>query len=103
MDLPKRKPNRLQQYDYSSHGAYFITFCTQDRKNLLWKNVGASVACPQDVILSEYGRIAEQSIQNIPQRYPMVSVDHYVIMPNHIHLLLRINLGEDGRAMLAPT
>lgn len=42
MDLPKRKPNRLPEYDYSTPGAYFITFCTKDRKNLFWENVGAS-------------------------------------------------------------
>ena len=46
MDLPKRKPNRLREYDYSTPGAYFITFCTKDRKNLFWENVGASIARP---------------------------------------------------------
>ena len=45
-DLPKRKPNRLKEYDYSSPGAYFITICTNDRRNLFWENVGASIARP---------------------------------------------------------
>ena len=40
MPLPKRKPLRLADYDYSSTGAYFITICTKDRKNLLAKIVG---------------------------------------------------------------
>lgn len=40
MDLPKRKPNRLQEYDYSTPGAYFLAICTIDRKNFFWDNVG---------------------------------------------------------------
>lgn len=43
MDKPNRKRNRLSDYDYSTAGAYFITVCTQERKNFFWKNVGATV------------------------------------------------------------
>ena len=46
MDLPKRKINRLCDYDYNSPGAYFITLCTQNRKNFFWTDVGASIARP---------------------------------------------------------
>lgn len=103
VDLPKRKRNRLVQYDYSTPGAYFVTICTKDRKPLFWENVGASIARPQDVELSEYGRITETGIHSIDRHYPMIKVDHYVIMPNHVHLLLRIVSEVGGRAMLAPT
>ena len=103
MDLPKRKPNRLQEYDYSTPGAYFLTICTTDRKNFFWDNVGASIARPQDVQLSSYGTVVDYAIRQIPAHYPAISVDHYVIMPNHIHLLLQINTDDSGRAMLAPT
>ena len=103
MDLPKRKPNRLPEYDYSTPGAYFLTICTIDRKNFFWDNVGASIARPQDVRLSSYGTVVEYAIRQIPAHYPAISVDHYVIMPNHIHLLLQINTDDSGRAMLAPT
>ena len=103
MDLPKRKPNRLPEYDYSTPGAYFITICTKDRKNLFWGNVGASIARPQDVQLSAFGKIVDHAIRQISIHYPAISVDHYVIMPNHIHLLLQIHTNENGRAMLAPT
>ena len=101
--LPARKPNRLPDYDYSTPGAYFITICLKDRKNLLWESVGASIARPQRPPLSHWGRIVDESIKNIPLCYPGISVDHYVIMPNHIHLLLQIQTDGDGRAMLAPT
>ena len=41
MDLPKRKPHRLPDFDYSTPGAYFITICTHNRKCILWDGVGA--------------------------------------------------------------
>lgn len=103
MDLPKRKPNRLTDFDYNTPGAYFITICVKDRKNLLWQTVGASIARPHRPDLSASGRIVDNAIRNIPVHYPAVSVDHYVVMPNHIHLLLQIHTDEDGRAMPAPT
>ena len=104
MDLPKRKPTRLKDYDYSSSGAYFITICAKDRKSVLSNIVvGASIARPKEIRLTEYGKIAETAILNIPKYYPAVSVDNYVIMPDHIHLLLHINSDNDGRPMVAPT
>ena len=102
MSQPTRRPNRLSHFDYSAPGAYFITICTQNRKCLFWENVGASIARPQTQRLSHYGTIVDQVIRNISAHYPAVSVDHYVVMPNHIHLLLQINTDPDGRAMPAP-
>ena len=103
MEHPKRKQIRLTEYDYSTANAYFITICTEKRKNLFWKNVGTSIARPQDIPLSDYGVIAEQAIQEIAVRYPAISVDHHVIMPNHIHLLLQVSTDGNGRPMVAPT
>ena len=103
MDLPKRKQNRLAEYDYSTPNAYFITICTKDRKKLFWMDVGAIIDRPNNVPLTNLGMIARQSIEDIPNYYSAVSVDHFVIMPNHIHLLLQINTDADGRSMIAPT
>ena len=103
MELPKRKPNRLKEYDYSQPSAYFITICTKNKQNIFWKNVGASIARPEQINLSAYGKIVEEAIINISTHYPMITVDNYVIMPNHIHLLLQIQTDHNGRAMLAPT
>lgn len=103
MTLPQRKPNRLRAFDYSSPGAYFITICTDERRNLFWADVGASIARPQDVCLSGHGRIVDAAIHEIPVHYPAVSVEHYVIMPNHAHLLLQLHTDACGRAMPAPT
>ena len=103
MELPKRKQNRLTEYDYSTPNTYFITVCTEKRKNLFWMDVGAIIDRPHNVPLTKLGMIVRQSIEDIPQYYPAVSVDHFVIMPNHIHLLLQINTDADGRSMIAPT
>ena len=103
MDLPKRKQNRLVEYDYSTPNAYFITVCTKNRKNLFWMEVGAIIDRPNNVPLTNLGMIARQSIEDIPNYYSAVSVDHFVIMPNHIHLLLQINTDADGRSMIAAT
>ena len=103
MNQPQRKQNRLRNYDYSLPGAYFITICTHERENLFWETVGASIARPQKVNLSACGQVVDSAIKEIPKHYAAVSLDHYVVMPNHVHLLLQINALESGRAMHAPT
>ena len=103
MELPKRKPNRLKDFDYSQPNAYFITICTKNKEMLFWENVGASIARPEDVRLSKYGKIVVEAIEKISTIYPVITVDNYVVMPNHIHLLMQIHSDSSGRAMLAPT
>lgn len=99
-----RKKHRLEKYDYSSVGAYFVTICTAERKQLFWLDpVGASIARPEDVVLSDLGKIVFDGIKNISRVYSAVSVDSYVIMPDHVHLLIRIHCDENGRPMVAPT
>lgn len=103
MALPKRKNIRLKDYDYSRNGAYFITICTKDKKNLLWHTVGAPIARPQETPhLSDAGIIDDAAINNIPICYPNITVDKYVIMPNHIHLILMLT-SEGGRMVRTPT
>ena len=103
MELPKRKQNRLTEYNYNTPNAYFITICTRDRKNLFWKDVGAAIGRPGNVPLTDLGMMIKQVIHDIPRCYPAITVAHAVIMPNHIHLLLQINTDADGRPMAAPT
>ena len=92
--MQERKRNRLRNYDYGQNGAYFITICTKDRKQILSKIVGDGFPVP-----NLPGRIAEEMIEQVMIRYPSVSVDKYVIMPDHIHLLLRI----EGTGNPSPT
>lgn len=99
-ELPKRKRIRIENYDYSSAGAYFVTVCTADKKPILWENVGAATCRPN---LSKIGAAVETAILNIPKHYPMISVDKYCIMPDHIHMIMSINTDENGRQIAAPT
>ncbi len=97
MELPQRKPNRIPEYNYNQNGAYFVTICTQGRKPVLSTIVGDGFPVPKP-----FGNIAEEIIRQIPDKYPLVSVDKYVIMPDHIHLLLRFDL-DDGTGNPSPT
>ena len=82
--MPVRKPLRMSQYDYNTPGAYFLTFCTHDRKQFLSRIVGAIHESPE-MQLTASGKIVETILQNIP-KHLHVSIDRYVIMPNHIHV-----------------
>lgn len=92
MDYPKRKRLRLPDYDYSSEGVYFLTLCTKNRAPLLSRITeskvdGETVAA---VVLTQSGCVVQKYISSIPTVYPNIGVDSFVIMPDHIHLLLRI-------------
>ena len=49
VDLPKRKSLRIEDYDYSTPGAYFITVCTTNRERIFWNDVGADIIRPYSV------------------------------------------------------
>ena len=90
-ELPKRGRNRLKAYDYRAPGAYFVTICVREHRNLLGKVVvGADAHIGPRVVLSEYGAVVEGYVKTIP------GVVDYVIMPNHLHLYLEIPIAEDG-------
>lgn len=106
MQLKNRKPNRLEKYDYSQNGAYFITICTKDRKPILshivdkeneMNTVGASIARPK-VELTEIGISVNKGIKGIESHYENIFVDNYCIMPNHIHIIIRIDNASGQRA-----
>ena len=83
-DYPQRKNTRLKTSDYSQPGYYFITLCTRDRAPLLGSIV-EGVVC-----LSALGKMVKEQTELLPGRYDRLLRDKYVIMPNHIHMILRI-------------
>ena len=95
MELPKRKPNRLSSYDYDREGTYFLTICTQDRQCLLSKIVGGGAYDAPENQLTDFGKIAEKYILS-GNRMDRITVEKYVIMPNHIHLLLTVDMNSGG-------
>ena len=143
--IPERKPTRIKNYDYSSVGAYFVTICTQDRKQILSeiirKNnapvsetndyaVGDGAHCPESqrenanntfdcetsnyavgeglappeysVKLKPCGEIAAEQLKNLEKRYQNVTIEDYVIMPDHIHVIIIFHK-QAGGASPSPT
>jgi len=84
-DIHHRRSIRLQGYDYSQSGAYFITTCTQNRECLFGEIHNGKM------YLNEYGEIAKKCWVEIPKHHQNVQLDEYVIMPNHIHGIVVIN------------
>ena len=101
-ELPSRKNNRLCSYDYSNIGTYFVTVCTKNRQPVLWNSLVGAISDRPPIKLSKYGEIVDEAIRAISRHYPTVLVEKYAIMPDHIHLLLRI-VDTDGRSLIAPT
>ena len=83
--LPTRKRLRIIEYDYSKEGMYFITICIKNRLELLGKIKDNYIELTQE------GIIVKECIKQIEKRYINVEIDEYVIMPNHIHMILVIN------------
>lgn len=104
MDEPERKQNRLKEYDYSQTGAYFITLCTKDRRKIFWSDTAVNGSIREERNqLSSTGVIAETAINNISVVYPNVRVDKYVVMPDHIHMILQITADNiSGRTLCVP-
>ena len=117
-ELPKRKSTRLKSFDYSTSGGYFVTICVNDRKQILSEiiktnctgkdktidsEVGEGLAPPEySVKLKPCGEIAEEQLLLIEKRFPDVSVEDYVIMPDHIHIVLFLHK-KAGGASPSPT
>ena len=155
-ELPKRKPTRLKNFDYSKTGAYFVTICAKDRKQILseiirtspkpigerlappehhinaesnetvLKSVGEGLAPPEHHINTESnetvlkpvgeglappeyqiklkpcGEAVKENIRNIEKRFPTVTVKDYIIMPDHIHIIIFLNK-KTGGASPSPT
>lgn len=101
MEKRRNRPGRLPHYDYSSVGYYFITFCTRNRECCL-SSVGVTTCVGRDdpgapnpptdmMALTSYGTVLNDLNLSISYAYPNVTVQKYVIMPNHVHLLLSID------------
>ena len=95
MELPVRKPNRLPSFDYNTPGAYFITICTKDKQCILGDIVGGGALDAPQAELTDIGKITEKYILS-GNCMPQVCVDKYVVMPNHIHIILFVNADSGG-------
>src|SRR4030042_2543929 len=83
--IRQRKPNRMPRYDYSSRGCYFVTICIKNKEtNSFGKITDGKIE------LSQMGGIAEKCWLEIPNHFPDVRLDEFVIMPNHVRGILVI-------------
>ena len=87
-DYPRRRHMRLQDYDYSQPGAYFVSICVQHRKCLF------GTITDGEMRLNERGQIVVECWNQIPQHFPSVELGEYVIMPNHMHGIIAWNTTE---------
>ena len=95
--LPKRKNIRLKEYNYNDAGLYFLTMCTDKRRRILSNIVGVGVPDDPSIELTECGIIVEKYIKQLNSHYCNISVEQYVIMPNHIHLILFVHENGSSR------
>ncbi len=92
-----RRSIRLQGYDYSSEGAYFVTICVKDRENL-FGGIAAG-----ELWLNKFGGAVVNSWQWLEERYSYVRLDEWVLMPNHLHGIIVIDPPCRGDSRIAPT
>ena len=84
-EIHHRRTIRLQEYDYSSDGLYFITICTHQHKTTLGKNIDGQMT------LSRSGEIIEKVWNELNTKFPNIICHEYTIMPNHFHGIIQIN------------
>ena|ERR1051326_3371754 len=91
------RPGRLKHWDYGSAGFYFVTFNTHQKQNFFGKIISEgsqNIATPAAARLEPtvIGKVAIENWRNIPEHFPFVVVDEFVVMPDHVHGLLYFDL-----------
>jgi REP element-mobilizing transposase RayT len=81
--LPKRP--RLRGFDYAESGYYFVTIVADHKICTL------STVVDSQIVLSDLGAVLEDQLLSVTEHYPHVAIDSYVIMPNHVHVLLHLD------------
>ena len=93
MEMHKRKPNRLKEYDYNTPAKYFVTLCTQNRQCLFeMENVVGNDLC---VVPCLQNQIIHKWVDEIENKFEEVTVEKYIIMPDHVHFIIFISSIED--------
>ncbi len=100
-ELKVRKATRLKGYDYSSPTMYFLTVCVKNKQLLLGKIVGCGDFDAPQMLLSKKGKILDKYINLMNNKYSHINIDKYIIMPNHFHLILKINDYKNGASETA--
>ncbi|KFJ42053.1 transposase [Francisella philomiragia] len=90
----KRANHRLENFDYSQNGYYYVTICTKDRISYF-----GEITSDGEMILNNCGSLVFKALKNVPQFYNDVFLDEFIVMPNHIHAIViiqnKINVGTE--------
>jgi REP element-mobilizing transposase RayT len=92
-----RRSIRLRGFDYTSHGAYFVTIVTHDRRELFGRIVGGAMH------LNGPGRVVAYEWQRPSELRSNVEIDDFVVMPNHFHGIVFLTQNDEGTLRSAPT
>lgn len=84
IELPKRKNQRLKEFDYSQSSYYFVTICMKNRNEFFSHIVNS------ELVLTEFGKVLDEVWNNLPKYYN-VELDYYIIMPDHFHGIIIID------------
>ena len=104
MECKNRIHPRLKNWDYSRNGAYFVTICSKDKAHIFGRvSVGRVAPGAPCTELTPIGKVVEKHILACNDFYENISVDKYVIMPNHVHILLSINAEHGAPGATRPT
>ena len=96
-EIHVRKNIRLGGYDYNQNGVYFVTMCVLDRLEILGTiTIGEGILDIPFITISKDGEIVDKCISNINSIRTNISIDKYVIMPNHVHMIVMLNGLENG-------
>ena len=87
-NFPKRKTIRLQNYNYSQEGMYFITICINNRIPLLMNKTSLN-----EYVINEFGKIIQNSWNELPKHNSGILLNEFTIMPDHIHGIIEITDG----------
>ncbi|HKN74139.1 MAG TPA: transposase [Candidatus Acidoferrum sp.] len=82
-----RRSIRLPGADYREAGGYFITICTAERNEIFGSIKDG------EVLLSELGKIVRACLVQIPNHFAHASIEEYVVMPNHVHVIIALGVG----------
>jgi len=91
-----RQSIRLKGYDYSKKGLYFVTVDVQDKLRLFWDDIDENGRTQGSARTNEIGLMIEKYILKIPKFYSGIGIDEYVVMPDHVHMIINI-VGADPR------
>ena len=91
-EIHHRRSIRLAGYDYTQSGAYFVTICVEKRACVFGALADGSVE------LNDAGRIVQSTLLELPSRFPQISLDSSIVMPNHIHGIIFV-----GAQFIAPS